>query len=110
MSDLSSVLVSDGLAALAEQNPIREGDVSPHRTFDGEGFRIRHLAFDAGAVLAEHQAPVPIIVQVVQGSVKFAVDGDVHTLSTGAIVHVAAKNPHEVTAIERARLIVTLVG
>lgn len=110
MSDSSSILVSHGLAALAEQNPIREGGVSPHRTFDGPGFRIRHLAFDEGAVLAEHQAPVPIIVQVVQGSVNFAVDGEVHTLLTGAILHIAAENPHEVTAIERARLIITLVG
>ncbi|WP_182347169.1 cupin domain-containing protein [Tomitella gaofuii] len=110
MAESSTVLVADGLGALAEQNPISAGRVSPHFTFDGDGFRIRHLAFDEGAVLAEHTAPLPIIVHVVEGAVDFAVDGDIHTLHTGAILHVAAGNPHQVTAHERARLIVTLVG
>ncbi|WP_024796615.1 cupin domain-containing protein [Tomitella biformata] len=110
MPDASSILIANGLPALAEQNPILEGKVSPHFTYDGTGFRIRHLAFDAGAVLAEHKAPLPIIVQVVEGSVEFTVDGQTHTMGTGAILYVAAENPHAVAALERARLIVTLVG
>jgi len=105
-----SVLVASSLEALALQNPITEGTVTPHKTFDGEGFRMRHLAFDAGAVLAEHSAPDPIIVQVVEGAVDFAVDGHTYELSRGAILHVAANVPHEVTAREKSRVVVTLLG
>ena len=106
----TAVLIAAGLDDLALQNPIGAGTVSPHRTFDGEGFRVRHLAFDAGAVLAEHTAPVPIIVQVVEGSVLFDVDGHGYELTQGAILSVGGQVPHAVTARERARLIVTLVG
>lgn len=106
----TSVLIAGGLHELAQQNPITAAAVTPHRTYDGSGFRVRHLAFDAGAVLAEHSAGVPILVQVVEGAVRFDVDDHGHELTQGAILHVGANNPHAVTAHERARLIVTLLG
>lgn len=71
-----AVVIASGLDELAEQNPIKAGGVSPHRTFDGTGFRIRHMALDAQAVLAEHTAPDLIVVQVVEGAVRFDVDGE----------------------------------
>lgn len=104
------VLIASGLAQLAEQNPIRIGAVSPHRTYDGDGFRIRQLAFDAGAVLAEHTAPVPIVIHVVQGAVTFDLGDECHELASGAILHVGAHVPHQVTAREPSRLVVTLLG
>lgn len=105
-----AVLIASGVSDLTTQNPIEPGSVSPHRTFDTEGFRVRHLAFDADAVLAEHCGPSPIVVIVVEGSVRFTVGIIDYELGVGAILHVAAGVLHEVTAHERSRLIVTLVG
>lgn len=103
-------LIAAGLTDLAEQNPIQPGAVSPHLTFDGDGFRIRQLAFDTGAVLAEHTAPVPIVVHVATGSIVFEIAGQRLELASGAVLHVEAGVPHQVTAREPSRLVVTLLG
>lgn len=109
-SDPQFTLIAAGLASLDEIHPISEGRVTPHLTFDGEGFRVRHLAFDAGAVLPEHTAPAPVVISVVQGTVLFAIGGEDHKLSAGAVIQVEPGVPHVVTALEPSRLMLTLIG
>lgn len=104
------LVLARGLDDLAEQNPVSEGKATPHRTFDGAGIRVRHLAFDAGAVLPEHAAPAPVVIVVVQGRVRFEFDGDQHDLAQGAVIHFEAHVPHTVTAYEPSRLVLTLAG
>ena len=105
-----AVLISSGLDTLAQDMPIIDGTFKPYKLYDGPGFRIRQLAFDAGAILGEHSAPGPIIVQVAEGSVGFEVDGTTYELSVGSVLQVAANVPHALTARERSRVIVTVIG
>ena len=104
------VLISADLDALAHGMPIVDGTFAPYKLFDGPGFQIRQLAFDAGAVLGEHRSPHPILVQVVDGSVGFAVDGSTYELGRGSILHVASDVPHSLVAREVSRVIVTAIG
>ncbi len=104
------MLISSGLDDLEAQNPLIPSRVTPHLTHDGTGFRVRHLAFDAGAVLPAHSAPLPVVITVVDGRVLFEVDGITHDLARGAVIIADAHVPHEVRALERSRLILTLVG
>lgn len=104
------VLISADLDALAQGMPIVDGTFKPYKLFEGPGFRVRQLAFDAGAILGEHSAPDPILVQVAEGSVGFEVDGSTYELGRGSILHVAANVTHALTARERSRVIVTVVG
>ncbi|MBS1905834.1 MAG: cupin domain-containing protein [Actinobacteria bacterium] len=106
----AATLIARDLDELAAQNPILPGRVSPHRLHDGDGFRLRHLAFDTGAVLAEHVAPRPILVQVLTGRVRFTVGENVHELVPGSILHVPANVRHEVVASEPSRLLITFLG
>ncbi|MGO2985458.1 MAG: cupin domain-containing protein [Brevibacterium aurantiacum] len=108
-NDSDFVLLAGGLAELATQKPVRDGSVSPHRTYSGEHVRIRHLAFDAGVVLAEHSAPRPVVIIVVEGEVLFTVGTDTHRLSAGAVLHLDQGISHSVTAVETSRLVLTLV-
>lgn len=106
----SFVLISTGLADLAAQNPVRAESVTPHRTYDGKHVRVRHLAFDAGAILAEHTAPRPVVISVVDGEVLFTIGADTHRLRAGAVLHMDQNVPHSVTAVSPARLVLTLVA
>lgn len=106
----SSTLISRDLDDLAARNPFRPGRVSPDRLYDGEGFRLRHLAFDDGAVLAEHVAPTQILVQALAGRVRFTVGADMHELVPGAILHVPGGVRHEVLALEPSRILITFIG
>ncbi|MFZ2530447.1 MAG: cupin domain-containing protein [Rhodococcus sp. (in: high G+C Gram-positive bacteria)] len=104
-----AVLVAAGLTDLAEQNPIRPGTYSPHRAHSGQGFRITHVALDAGVELPEHSATSPIIVQIAQGSVDFVVGETTYRMEQGAILHLEAGVPHAVHSVEAARVIVTFL-
>lgn len=105
-----ATLITSGIDLLREQNPIREGRVSPERLFSGEDVRIMHLALDSDAVLTEHSAPSPIVVQVIEGAVRFDVEGVSHELGVGGMVHVAAAVPHAVTPVAGpARLLIHLL-
>lgn len=110
MTDESSRLVASGIDDLDAQNPFREGRVAPHKAMDGPGFRLRHLAFDAGVVMKEHSAPLPLLIQVASGRVLLRIEGEEHILLPGAIFYIAPTVLHEVEASEPSRLLLTLIG
>lgn len=103
-------LIASSAADLADRYPIEEGRVRPHKAMDGEGFKIRTLAMDAGTVLREHRAPVPILVQVSAGRILFRVDGAEHDLAAGGAIQVDASVPHEVEAVDPSHVLLALLG
>ncbi|GAA5147721.1 hypothetical protein GCM10025768_08360 [Microbacterium pseudoresistens] len=105
-----AVLVASSLQELIDAVPTEEGRVRPHRTLDAEGVKVRTLAFDAGVVMREHRAPVPILVQVLTGRILFRVDGIEHDLAPGGTIQVAASVPHELEAVEPSHVLLVLAG
>ncbi|MFD6949121.1 MULTISPECIES: cupin domain-containing protein [unclassified Nocardiopsis] len=67
------------------------------------------MALDEDSGLKEHTSPSPILVQVVEGRVRFDVEGQSHELEPGGMVHVAASVPHTVTPVGAARILVILL-
>ena len=56
------------------------------------------IAMQTGQFMKEHKAPFPIIVQVIQGSIKFGVEGDELQLKIGDIIGLEANVPHDLVA------------
>jgi quercetin dioxygenase-like cupin family protein len=106
----SHLLLAASAADLVAAHPVEQGRVRPHRTMDGDGFKIRTLVMDAGAVLREHRAPVPILVHVVSGRILFRVDGAEYDLTAGGTIQVTASEPHELEAVEPSHVLLTLMG
>lgn len=103
-----ATLISTGIEQLRTSNPGKEGRVAPERLFSGEDVRIMHLVLDAE--MTEHRAPSPIVVQVLEGSVRFDVEEERHEMGAGGMVHVAAGIPHAVTPVGgRARILIHLL-
>lgn len=105
----SYAVISSGLTDLATQNSMKPGAISPHRMYDGEHVKIRHLVFDAETVLPEHTAPRPVVITVIEGTVIFTLRQNTHRLCVGAILYIDEAVPHSVKALETSRLILTLV-
>lgn len=103
------LLVGDVAALLAEL-PIEEGKVRSRRLYRGDDITVMGLAMDAGTVLREHVAPVPILVHVIDGRIGFEVDGRRHDLSPGGMIHVSAREPHAVEAVVPTRFLLMLLG
>jgi len=94
----------------ASAHPIQEGRVAPLRVLDAPGARIMHLAFDAGVELREHKAPVPILIQAMEGTVTVTAADTDTVLSPGGVVHLTAGLPHAVVAHDGpARIMLTLL-
>lgn len=74
-----------------------------------EGARIVLFSFDAGQVLTEHTAAVPVLLQVLDGHLRITADGRTVDLLPGGLVHLAARLPHAVEAVEPSLLQLTML-
>ncbi|WP_150241043.1 cupin domain-containing protein [Nocardiopsis quinghaiensis] len=107
--DARWTLIATGLDQLREQTPFREGHTAPSRLFSDDDVRVMHLALDEGAELKEHTAPSPILVQVLEGRIRFDIGDEGHDLGPGAMIHVAGSVPHAVTAVGASRILILLL-
>ncbi|MFD6949638.1 hypothetical protein A6A08_07185 [Nocardiopsis sp. TSRI0078] len=107
--DARWTLIATGIDELRERRPFKEGQTAPARLFSDDHARVMHLALDEGAELGEHMTPSPVIVQVLEGRVRFDVGGESHGLGPGGMVHVAGSVPHAVTAVGACRILVFML-
>ena len=62
----------------------------------------------AGAELAEHRAPGPITVQVLEGEIRFTAGEETFRVRTGEALALPAGRPHAVEAVRDSTLLITL--
>ncbi len=67
------------------------------------------MAFDEGATIAVHKAPGDALVQVVEGDVVFVVEGEKRELTEGDYFTMSAGTVHEVYAVKRSKVLLTLI-
>ncbi|TAM69539.1 MAG: hypothetical protein EPN48_09295 [Microbacteriaceae bacterium] len=89
--------------------PVAKGRVSSRRILKAAGARIVRLTLDAGQILTEHTAAVPILIHVLAGEVRIDTDGTTLDLPAGAVLHLDAQLPHSVEALTPAHLTLTLL-
>ena len=91
-----TTVVSDVLASL----PVTPSATTSRTLLDNEAVRVVVFTFDTGEQLTEHTAAPPVVVQLVQGRMRFQVAGQDHDLAAGDCVYLAPKEPHALEAIE----------
>ncbi len=69
-----------------------------------EGARVVLFAFDAGQVLTEHTAAMPVLLQVIDGHLRITADGRTVDLRPGGVIHLGTRLPHSVEAVTAAKL------
>lgn len=66
--------------------------------FESEASKEIRIAFKKDQVMKEHKTSFPITVQIVEGSIDFGVNKEIHTLVAGDIVALEANIPHDLKA------------
>lgn len=85
-------------------------DATVSRTvMTAEGTRLVLFSFDAGQELSEHTAAMPVLLQVLDGNLTVAAGGRSVDLRPGGVVHLPARLPHAVIALEPSRLLLTML-
>lgn len=67
------------------------------------------FAFDKGQGLSEHTAPFDAILQNIEGDVEVMISGKKYQLKTGEMIIMPANKPHSVKAIEKFKMILTMI-
>ncbi len=67
------------------------------------------FAFDRGEGLSEHAAPFDALVQVIDGNGLFIIDGAEYSLAAGQVIMMPANIPHSVSAVQRFKMILTMI-
>lgn len=67
------------------------------------------FAFDAGQELSEHTAPFDALVQVLDGSGEFTIDGVASRVDAGRIILMPANVPHALRATQRFKMLLTML-
>lgn len=74
-----------------------------------EGARVVLFGFDSGQELSEHTAAVPIMLHVIDGRLRVGAGDQRVELTAGGLVHIAARVPHDVLALEPSRMVLTML-
>ena len=67
------------------------------------------FAFDKGESLSEHTAPFDAMVQLLDGEGEFTIEGTPHRLTAGQMLVMPANRPHSVQAVERFKMLLTMI-
>ncbi len=67
------------------------------------------FAFDKGEGLSEHTAPFDAMVQVIDGRAEINISGNKNILEKGDMIIMPANEPHSLLAIERFKMILTMI-
>ncbi|MFQ5908899.1 MAG: cupin domain-containing protein [Thermoplasmata archaeon] len=67
------------------------------------------FAIDEGEGLSEHTAPFDALVQVIEGFIQIDVAGEPHRVTGGDILIMPADQPHALKAIERSKMLLTMI-
>lgn len=102
---ISESLVTADLAAL----PISPAATTSRVVVNNALLRVVAFAMDAGQELTDHSSPRAVVVQMVEGALRFTVDGDEHRLTSGDVVYLAPGARHALVADAPSRFVLTLV-
>ena len=67
------------------------------------------FAFDQGEEIATHDSSGDAMVQILEGTAQFAVDGKIHVCKAGDVLIMPAKKPHSVYAPEAFKMLLTVI-
>jgi quercetin dioxygenase-like cupin family protein len=85
-----------------------EGIVSK-RVIQKDTGNVTLFAFDMGQQLSEHSAPYDALVQVLEGRAEVMINRQPFHLSAGQSVIMPANIPHAVNAVERFKMLLTMI-
>jgi quercetin dioxygenase-like cupin family protein len=85
------------------------GTIVSRQICKAEGGNVTLFAFDKGQELSEHTAPFDALVLVVDGEVAITISGKIFMLQTGEAIIMPANQPHAVKAVEKFKMILTMI-
>lgn len=87
----------------------QEGAVVSREIIRKDTGTVTIFAFDKGEGLSEHTAPFDAMVQVIDGKTEITISGNKNILEKGDIIIMPASEPHSLRALERFKMVLTMI-
>jgi len=100
---------SDAPAVLSDLVAYQEGSVVSKTLINKQTGTVTLFAFDKGQGLSEHTAPFDAMVYVLDGAADISIAGNPLRVGTGEMVIMPATIPHAVNAVERFKMMLTMI-
>jgi quercetin dioxygenase-like cupin family protein len=86
-----------------------EGGIVSKTVLKKQTGNISLFSFDKGEALSEHTAPFDAMIQVVDGRGEIIIDGKSYFLEAGQVIIMPANIPHAVKAVDRFKMVLTMI-
>jgi quercetin dioxygenase-like cupin family protein len=97
------------VTGLAEDLPVTAAATTSRGLVDNDRVRVVAFAFDTGEQLTEHTSSMPVVVQLISGSMRFEVAGATHHLTSGDCVYLAPSELHALEALEPSMMSLVMI-
>lgn len=87
----------------------QEGSIVSRVILKSEAGNVTMFAFDKGQELSEHSAPYDALVQVMDGEAEIRISGKPFLVKNGEAIIMPANDPHAVLAVEKFKMLLTMV-
>ena len=94
--------------ALGEMTPYQDGAVVSRTLLQHDTGTLTVFSFDAGQALSEHTVPFHAFVKVLDGEAQIIIGGTPHSVNAGEIILMPGGISHEVKAVKRFKMLLTL--
>jgi quercetin dioxygenase-like cupin family protein len=94
---------------LAELVAYQDGSVVSRQITKADAGNVTLFAFDKDQELSEHTAPFDALVQVLEGEAEVKISGKPYQLGTGDAIIMPADEPHAVRAVQRFKMLLTMI-
>jgi len=95
-------------ASLLKEVTFKENGPAIQVLFDTPFTKEIRIAMRKGQLMKEHQTPYPIVVEIVDGNIDFAVSGEAMHLERGDLIALEGAVPHSLTALADSIVRLTL--
>ena len=99
----------ESVVRLAELVSVQSGQVVSKTLAQNKAVSITLFAFDKGTEISTHESTGDAMVQVLEGTGRFTVDGVPHILHEGESIVMPADIPHAVFGEERFKMLLTVI-
>ena len=99
----------EAVLPLAEQIAAQPSQIVSKTLVQNRAVSLTLFAFDQGEEIATHDSSGDAMVQILEGTAQFAVDGKIHVCKAGDVLIMPAKKPHSVYAPEAFKMLLTVI-
>jgi quercetin dioxygenase-like cupin family protein len=94
---------------IAEMVNYQEGSVVSRQITKADAGNVTLFAFDINQGLSEHTAPFDALVHILEGEAEVKISGTPYQLHAGDAIIMPANEPHALKAIQKFKMLLTMI-